>query len=128
MGRGGEDALEWRKPFADKSGHFAQRASFDKEQQVVSAAHQVGGANFGKAADPLGDGIEPAFTLRRHFDFDDGGDFVQVEAVFIENGLVAAYNAALFVISDALCHFCDREIEHPGDVVGRFQGVGLQYA
>ena len=102
MGGGGEDAFEGRKPLADERRHFAQGAALHEQQQVVGAAHQVGRAHFGEAADALGDGVEAALALRGHLDLDDGGDLVQVELVLVQDGLVAADDAVLFVIGDAL--------------------------
>ena len=65
MGGGREDPFEGREPFADERRHLAQIAALDEQQQIVAAAHQIRRAHFGKTADPFGDGIEPAFALRR---------------------------------------------------------------
>ena len=48
------------------------------------------------------------------------------ELVFVQDGLVAADDAALFVIGDAPADFRRRQAQHPRDVLVRFQRVGLQ--
>ena len=69
---------------------------------------------------------KPPSRCGRHLDLDDGGDLVEIELVLVQDGLVAADDAALLVIGNALVHFGGGKVEHAGDVLPRFQRVGLQ--
>src|SRR5207244_204778 len=126
MSGGREDALQWGKSLAYKGRDLTEIATLDKQEQVVGAAHQISGTDFREATDSVRDGIKAAFALRGYFDFDDRRDFVQIELVLVQDGLVTTDNAAFFVIGDARVYLGGGQAQHPGDVLAALQRVGLQ--
>ncbi len=53
--------------------------------------------HFRESAHALRDRVEASLALRRHFHFDDRRNLLRVELLLVEDGLVAADDAALFV-------------------------------
>src|SRR5690349_16507170 len=84
MRGGGKHAFKRRKLLRNECGHFLEAWSADKDQQVVTAGHEVTGFNFFKPADAVCETVEPTATFGRdaHFDHstDDAGVFLgQIE-------------------------------------------------
>ena len=123
VGGGGEDAGEGGEFFGDEEGDILEVFAGDEEEEVEGAGHEVEGLDFGEFTDAVGNVVEAAFTLGGDFDFDDGGDEVDVELVVVDDGLVAADDAAFFVFGDAAADFVGGEAEHAGEVLGGFEGV-----
>ena len=59
MGGRGQIRLPAATLFADERRDGAEIATFDEQQQVMRAAHQIRGAHFGEFADAFRDVIEP---------------------------------------------------------------------
>ena len=71
--------------------------------------------------------VEAALPLRRHLHLDHRGDPVEVELVLVHDRLVAADDALLLVVGNLRLHVLTGKVQHPGDVLRRFQRVLFQY-
>lgn len=116
MGCCGRNTFDGGDGFRDKGCDFAQVCAFDEQEEVECAAGEEHGTDLGKLADSGGQAIETAFTFRLDFDFDDGLDPIEVEFVFVDDGLIAEDDFSLFVVIDFLAHFFGGDTEHASDI------------
>jgi hypothetical protein len=126
MGGGTRHALQRGQLLGDKLGHLAQAASLHENQQIVAATHQKQAGDLVKFRNPFGDPIKPALALRLHLHLDVRLDQVAIHLVVINDGLVAENDFLLFVLPDPTLDFFRRQVQHPGQIVGRSQGVLLE--